>query len=198
MPDAEEPAEDDGAAADFETTLAHRREQSERDFNETMKANEQQLTAVSHRSEQLRLEAEKLRADSDRKSKRTLDEAARQADEIVAQAKSTAERIRSESERELAASTQRRDSINAQLTNVRQMLATLTGASLPDPLADAPAAPAGDAKAAPGGDAKDGEGAPEAKPVLPPSHVKTPDDATEQDHTPAATVSPEKPSPAKR
>ena len=95
--------------------------------------------AAAHRgrataSEQLRLEAEKLRADSDRKSKRTLDEAARQADEIVAQAKSTAERIRTESERELSASTQRRDSINAQLTNVRQMLATLTGASLPDPL----------------------------------------------------------------
>ena len=128
------------AAADFETTLAHRRDQSERDFTEKMKANEQQLTAVSHRSEQLRLEAEKLRADSDRKSKRTLDEAARQADEIIAQAKSTAERIRSESERELSASTQRRDSINAQLTNVRQMLATLTGASLPDPLGDEPAA----------------------------------------------------------
>ena len=72
------------AAADFETTLAHRRDQSERDFTEKMKANEQQLGAVQHRSEQLRLEAEKLRADSDRKSKRTLDEAARQADEIVA------------------------------------------------------------------------------------------------------------------
>ena len=40
-----------------------------------MKANEQQLNVVSHRAEQLRLEAEKLRADADRKSKRTLDEA---------------------------------------------------------------------------------------------------------------------------
>ena len=130
------------AAADFETTLAHRRDQAERDFTEKMKANEQQLGAVQHRSEQLRLEAEKLRADSDRKSKRTLDEAARQADEIVAQAKAQAERIRTESERELTASTQRRDSINAQLTNVRQMLATLTGASLPDPIGDEPPATA--------------------------------------------------------
>jgi hypothetical protein len=58
---------------------------------------------------------------------------------MIAEAKATAERIRSESERELAAATQRRDSINAQLTNVRQMLATLTGASLPDPLAGAQA-----------------------------------------------------------
>ena len=64
------------AAADFETTLAHRRDQAERDFTEQMKANEQQLGVVQHRSEQLRLEAEKLRADVDRKSKRTLDEAA--------------------------------------------------------------------------------------------------------------------------
>jgi cell division septum initiation protein DivIVA len=202
------------AAADFETTLAHRREQSERDFTEKMKANEQQLNAVSHRAEQLRLEAEKLRADSDRKSKRTLDEAARQADEIVAQAKVQAERIRSESERELSASTQRRDSINAQLTNVRQMLATLTGAALPDPIAD-PAAPA---EGAPvkgdqpkGSQPADGEQQ-AAGAEAPPSHVKTDKDEHAGNKAPAApvakdaqntdtqstTVSPEKPSAAKR
>jgi hypothetical protein len=124
------------AAADFETTLAHRRDQAEHDYTEQMKANENQLSVVSHRAEQLRLEAEKLRADAERKSTRTLDEAQRQADELVAEAKATADRIRSESERELSAATQRRDSINAQLTNVRQMLATLTGATLPNPLGD--------------------------------------------------------------
>jgi hypothetical protein len=37
--------------------------------------------------------------------------------------------VRVESDRELAAATQRRDSINAQLANVRQMLATLTGSA---------------------------------------------------------------------
>ncbi len=197
------------AAADFETTLAHRRDQSERDFTEKMKANEQQLTAVSHRSEQLRLEAEKLRADSDRKSKRTLDEAARQADEIIAQAKAQAERIRTESERELSASTQRRDSINAQLTNVRQMLATLTGASLPDPLADEPAAgaKAADGSGTPGSPGKDDKAAASGKPAeateakveVPPSHVKTPDDKAGSLQAPEAnTVSTEKPSAAKR
>ena len=46
----------------------------------------------------------------------------------MADAKARADRIRAESERELAAATQRRDSINAQLTNVRQMLSTLSGA----------------------------------------------------------------------
>ncbi|HEX5771903.1 MAG TPA: hypothetical protein VFY11_13155, partial [Nocardioidaceae bacterium] len=48
----------------------------------------------------------------------------------------TAARVRSESERELSAATQRRDSINAQLSNVRQMLATLTGGSAVGMLAD--------------------------------------------------------------
>jgi len=124
------------AAADFESTLAQRREQSERDFTEKMSSSVQQLTVVEQRSEQTRLEAEKLRADADRKSKRILEESQRQADDLVAEAKTTADRIRSESERELAAATQRRDSINAQLTNVRQMLATLTGATLPNPLED--------------------------------------------------------------
>jgi cell division septum initiation protein DivIVA len=124
------------AAADFETTLAHRRDQAERDFTQQMTAGEQQLAAITERSEQLRMEAEKLRSDSDRKSKRTMDEAARQADDLIAEAKAAAARIRGESERELSAATQRRDSINSQLTNVRQMLATLTGASLPDPIGD--------------------------------------------------------------
>ncbi|PBO23293.1 hypothetical protein CLM85_16800, partial [Streptomyces albidoflavus] len=51
-------------------------------------------------------------------------------------------RIRSESERELAALTNRRDSINAQLTNVREMLATLTGAAVAAEAARAAAPPA--------------------------------------------------------
>ena len=159
------------AAADFETTLAHRRDQSERDYTEKMKNNEQQLGLVAQRAEQLRLEAEKLRADSDRKSKRTLDEANRRAEEIVAQAKATAERIRTESERELAASTQRRDSINSQLTNVRQMLATLTGASLPDALWVDPADDQTDQAGTPSPELAVESGAPGS----PTSHVVTQD-----------------------
>ena len=45
----------------------------------------------------------------------------------MAEAKAKAERIRDNSERELAAATQRRDSINAQLSNVRHELAALGG-----------------------------------------------------------------------
>jgi hypothetical protein len=39
--------------------------------------------------------------------------------------------VRREAERELAALAHRRDSINAPLSNVREMLATLTGAAVP-------------------------------------------------------------------
>ena len=53
---------------------------------------------------------------------------------MVAEAKTKAERIREDSERVLVAATQRRDSINAQLTNVRQMLATLSGGAIVNPI----------------------------------------------------------------
>ena len=43
---------------------------------------------------------------------------------------------RRESEREVHAATSRRDAITAQLTNVRQMLATLGGAAIVNPLAE--------------------------------------------------------------
>lgn len=177
------------AAADFETTLAHRREQAEHDFTEQLKANESQLSVVEHRSEQLRLEAEKLRADADRKSKRLMEEAQRQAEEIVAEARNTAERVRGESDRELSAATQRRDSINSQLTNVRQMLATLTGASLPNPFSDTDPGKPDPGKADAG---KAPDAAKESTPPAPQSHVSTPDQPT------SAPAKPEhKPEPGK-
>jgi hypothetical protein len=58
-----------------------------------------------------------------------LEDSQKEAESIVSQARAHADRIREESDRELVAATQRRDSINAQLTNVRQMLATLTSAA---------------------------------------------------------------------
>ena len=121
------------AAADFETTLSQRRDQAQRDFTQQINANQERLAAMEQRAEGLRVESEKQRADADRKATQLLEDAQRRADELVAQARAAAERIRIDSERELAAASQRRDSINAQLANVRQMLATLTGATLPNP-----------------------------------------------------------------
>ena len=105
------------------------------------------------------------------------------------------------------------------------MLATLTGAALPDPIADEPTAPAAAADADKGDQAlksadkpADGD-QPAAGAEVPPSHVKTPDesdkagaktpaapvakdaqntDAPSTDAQGASTVSTEKPSAAKR
>ncbi|MEU6232067.1 protein kinase [Kitasatospora sp. NPDC047058] len=118
------------AAAEFESMLGLRREQSERDLAARQAKAENRLAEIESRSEQLRLEAEKLATDAERRARRTVETAQRQAEDIVADANAKADLIRSESERELAALTLRRDSLTAQLTNVREMLATLTGSAV--------------------------------------------------------------------
>jgi DivIVA domain-containing protein len=122
------------AAVDFETTLAARRDASALEHVAEMNAAEQQLAAVQLRSEQLHKESEQAQQEAASRSAQQLEQATAQSLTVVAEAKTKAERIRGDSERELAAATQRRDSINAQLTNVRQMLATLGGAAMVTPL----------------------------------------------------------------
>ena len=115
------------AAADFETTLAKRREIVEADFNEQMAASKLQLEQAEGHVEQLNAEAEQVLGDAGREARRLIEDAKQKAETSIREAKTVAARVRSDSERELAAATQRRDSINAQLANVRQMLATLSG-----------------------------------------------------------------------
>ena len=115
------------AAADFETTLATRRDKASEEFAVQVSAAEQQLAAVQQRSEQTRADFEQAQREAAAKSAQQLEAARTQALTLVSEAKTKAERIRDDSERMLAAATQRRDSINAQLTNVRQMLTTLSG-----------------------------------------------------------------------
>lgn len=115
------------AAADFETTLAGRRQAAEEEFTQKMAAAQARLDDASEFAERTRTEAETARAQAVKETARLTEEAREKAEQIVADAKASAERIRADTDRELAAATQRRDSINAQLANVRQMLATLTG-----------------------------------------------------------------------
>jgi DivIVA domain-containing protein len=115
------------AAADFETTLAQRRQRAEKDFMERGAAAEAELEALQERAVTLRQDLERQQRDTMTQITRELEEAREKAAEIVSAAQTRAERVRAESDRELAAAAQRRDSINAQLTNVRQMLATLSG-----------------------------------------------------------------------
>jgi hypothetical protein len=77
--------------------------------------------------EEMRTRAVEERATAVTEARRILTDAQDQAATIVRDARAAAERVRTDSERELSAATQRRDSINSQLVNVRQMLATLSG-----------------------------------------------------------------------
>ncbi len=149
-------------AADFETTLAARRKSAEDEFAKQMEEANARLEEASRLVEQARSEGVALRSEAGRDARRLLDDAQRQAETIVSDAKALAARVRSDSERELAAATQRRDSINAQLANVRQMLATLTGTapSLPDVLDDAAVEPAEENEIVGARDASEGPAVP--------------------------------------
>lgn len=115
------------AATDFETTLAKRRESVEADFTDQMSSTKLHLEQAEGRVEQLNEEAEQVLGEAGREARRLIDDAKQRAESSIRESKTVAARVRSDSERELAAATQRRDSINAQLANVRQMLATLSG-----------------------------------------------------------------------
>jgi hypothetical protein len=118
-------------AAEFEVSLANRRDHAERDLAARQEAAERNLRQTTEQADQQRAEAQKLRDQAERRFRQLLDTAQRQAEDTVAEARAKADQARREAGRELAALTHRRDSINAQLSNVREMLATLTGAAAP-------------------------------------------------------------------
>lgn len=71
------------AAADFETNLAKRREQSERDLAARQDKAQKRLTEIEGRAEQLRLEAERLRTDAERRAEEMVTEAQEKAGRIL-------------------------------------------------------------------------------------------------------------------
>ena len=115
------------AAADFERTLADRRDAAAADFAVAMSQREDQLRAADENLRASENEALRIVSDAGSQAEAMRAKAEREAEELVGEARAKAERIRRDSERELAAVSQRRDSITAQLSNVRQMLATLGG-----------------------------------------------------------------------
>lgn len=116
-------------AAEFETTLASRRKAAEAEFSQQLGEATSKLEESADLVEQARSESERQLSQAEEQARRLLEDAQRQAASIISDAKAMATRIRADSERELTAATERRDSINNQLANVRQMLATLTGSS---------------------------------------------------------------------
>ncbi|PZQ44419.1 MAG: hypothetical protein DI570_28475, partial [Phenylobacterium zucineum] len=124
------------AAADFEKTLAERREKAAEEFSVQMQANEQAIAMAQERQAAIEAEADRTLAEAKAQAEAHLKAAREEAAQHVDSARLSAEKIRRESERELQAATSRRDAITAQLTNVRQMLATLGGAAIVNPLAE--------------------------------------------------------------
>ncbi len=129
------------AAADFEKTLAERRDKAAAEFTSAMQAHEATVAAAQERHAMADAEADRIRAEHKTQSEALLKAAREEAASHIDSARQAAEKIRRETERELQAATSRRDAITAQLTNVRQMLATLGGTTIgipfgePDPVA---------------------------------------------------------------
>lgn len=139
------------AAADFESTLAERRKVAEDEFQRQMDEVQGRLDEARQTLEKARADARQTEDDAKAEARRVVDSAEQEAQRVRDQAAAATARMRAESERELAAATQRRNAINAQLGNVREMLATLTGSVVPtepaEPTADAAEHPAADAQA---------------------------------------------------
>ncbi|MDN5769114.1 MAG: hypothetical protein L0H96_25455 [Humibacillus sp.] len=115
------------ASAELETTLAARRDQADREFEARRQAAEAALAEADQRVKQLTARAQQDAAELHARGTAALEAAQAQADQVVSEAHDHASRLREESDRELAAATSQRDSITGQLSNVRQMLATLGG-----------------------------------------------------------------------
>ena len=143
------------AAADFEKTLAERRDKAAEEFGVQMQANEQSIALAQERQAAIEAEADRTLAEAKAQAEALLKAAREEAAQHVDAARLAAEKIRRESERELQAASSRRDAINSQLTNVRQMLATLGGAAIVNPLAHlGPVVDAVESEVADAGDAE--------------------------------------------
>lgn len=132
------------AAADFEATLVARRESATEEFAAQMSAQEKSLEAAREELATAEAEAVRVREEAGTAARNELARAEQEAREVLDSARNHAERVRRDSERELAALASRRDAITDQLTNVRQMLATLGGsgalAALSEAVAEEPVA----------------------------------------------------------
>lgn len=124
------------AAADFERTLAERRTEAMDELNATLAKKTHEVELATQELDAARSEAERVTTAAREQSDQIVRDAQTDASSLLSEAKRRAEGIRQNSERELAAATARRDSITAQLANVRQMLATLGGpqTAFADPL----------------------------------------------------------------
>ena len=122
------------ATADLERSLAARREQAASEIAAQLAAHETSLQAAEARALQLGKQSEAAFEEARGIAATHVAQAEEQAALILQRARAQADRITRSSEREVTAASARRDSINVQLDNLRQMLATLGGPAVAEQL----------------------------------------------------------------
>jgi cell division septum initiation protein DivIVA len=122
------------AAADLERSLAARRDEAASEIAAQLAVHEDSLQAAEERAVQLAEQSEAAFEEARGIANAHIAQAEEQAALILQRARAQADRITRNSEREVTAASARRDSINVQLDNLRQMLATLGGPGVAEQL----------------------------------------------------------------
>lgn len=119
------------AEAAFEHGMESRRTEAENKLRSVIDDHQVRMHDLDEHLEKRRVEGERRHHEALAAVRATLEDAHNRADGIIADATASAENIRAENEKEVAVIAKQRDDINSQLSNVREMLASLTGGSLP-------------------------------------------------------------------
>lgn len=114
------------ANEEFERTIAQRSEAADQAFRHAEADRRSRLDALGRHVSAQQAEIEAGRAQAKQQARDIIDAAHAQAAGIIEQARSTAAQLSTEADREIAAAVQRRDSLNAELAELREVLESLT------------------------------------------------------------------------
>ena len=113
--------------SDFDEEMAARRAKAEQDHHQRVTDADIEVADAEQHAERLRSEAEQFRSAAKKEAARLATEAEQQAQQLLDETHGEINRLRTRSKRELAAATRRRDEINAELADIRSVLATASG-----------------------------------------------------------------------
>lgn len=112
------------AAIDFERTLSERRAEALAALEADVARRHEEINEATARLNEVRAEAQRTEFEARERAEQIVRSAEQRSDEVLQDAESRAEVVRQNAERELAAALARRDSVNEQLSSVRQLLST--------------------------------------------------------------------------
>lgn len=114
------------ANEEFERAIAQRSEAADQAFRHAEADHRRRLDALGRHLSAQQTEIEAGRAQAKQEAREIIDAAHAQAAGIIEQARNTAAQLRAAADREIAAAVQRRDSLNAELAELREVLGSLT------------------------------------------------------------------------